>query len=68
MEEKLSQQRILMEANSIVNEIDEANLSELKSFIKPVKLVEDVMNALLVLFNKEPNWTEAKKLLSIFLN
>ena len=41
--------------------IDKKDISEIKSYNSPPPVVATVMNAVMILFNKETNWATAKK-------
>lgn len=46
--------------------LDKKSIQEIKSFPNPPELVKTTMEAVCILFDKVPDWNEAKKLLSSF--
>ena len=47
-----------------VDKLDKSSISEVKAYTKPPALVETVLQAIMVLFNKPTDWANAKKVLS----
>lgn len=47
-----------------VDKLDKGSISEVKAYNKPPVLVETVMQAVMILFNKPIDWVNAKKVLS----
>ena len=54
----------LEEAMEEVNKLDKGAVSEVKAYAKPPALVETVMQAVMILFNKPTDWATAKRVLS----
>jgi hypothetical protein len=54
----------LEEAVSALCALKRADINEIRLYNKPPRKVELVGEAICVLFEKEPNWTEFKKLVS----
>lgn len=63
----MNQEDIFREARENLCMLCKSDIVEMKSFSRPPVLVEEVMNAILVLLGIEPNWKNAKKVLSNFL-
>ncbi|EQC31806.1 hypothetical protein SDRG_10595 [Saprolegnia diclina VS20] len=56
--------RTLDDANVAVASLDKRYITEIKSFIHPPLLVHLVLNAVCVLFDVDPSWENARRLLS----
>lgn len=54
----------LENAMAEVDKLDKSSVSEVKAYTKPPALVETVMQAVMILFNKPTDWATAKKVLS----
>jgi len=54
----------LEKAMDEVDKLDKSAVSEIKAYTKPPALVETVMQAVMILFQKTPDWVTAKKVLS----
>lgn len=52
-------------AVNAVKSLDKADITEVKSFVRPPELVTFVMNAVCLLFNQPQTWEAAKKLMNI---
>ena len=44
--------------------LNKKDLVEIRSFARPPQLVEKILEAVMILKQSEPNWTEARKQLS----
>lgn len=53
----------LEKAMEEVDKLDKSAISEVKAYTKPPELVETVMQAIMILFNKPSDWTNAKKVI-----
>ena len=53
----------LEKAMEEVDKLDKSSVSEVKAYTKPPALVETVMQAVMILFNKPTDWTTAKQVL-----
>ena len=53
----------LEKAMEEVDKLDKSAISEVKAYTKPPELVETVMQAIMVLFNKPTDWANAKKVI-----
>lgn len=51
----------LDEATLALNSLNKKDLTEVRSYAKPPVKVEKVMEAVMILLKKEPNWTQSKK-------
>ena len=54
----------LEKAMEEVEKLDKSSVSEVKAYTKPPALVETVLQAVMILFNKPTDWATAKKILS----
>lgn len=54
----------LEKAMEEVEKLDKSAVSEVKAYTKPPALVETVLQAVMILFNKPTDWATAKKILS----
>jgi len=54
----------LEKAMEEVEKLDKGSVSEVKAYTKPPALVETVLQAVMILFNKATDWSTAKKVLS----
>lgn len=54
----------LEKAMEEVDKLDKSAISEVKAYNKPPPLVETVLQAVMILFNKPIDWANAKKVLS----
>lgn len=54
----------LEKAMEEVDKLDKGSISEVKAYTKPPALVETVLQAVMILFNKPTDWGNAKKVLS----
>ncbi|KAK7488391.1 hypothetical protein BaRGS_00020365, partial [Batillaria attramentaria] len=55
----------LQQAIASLETLDKASVSEIRVYKTPPKLVETVMNAVLVLFQRKPGWPTAKQMLGV---
>jgi len=44
-----------------MEKLDKKYIAEIKSFVRPPPDVATVMNAVMILFEKEPTWSSVKK-------
>lgn len=51
-------------ANKALNNLEKKDIVEIKSYTKPPELVEKVINAVLLLFDRKQSWDEGKKMVS----
>ena len=51
----------LIAAQQAIEMLDKKYIAEIKSFASPPPDVATVMNAVMIVFNKEPNWATVKK-------
>ncbi|XP_037045747.1 dynein heavy chain 2, axonemal [Bradysia coprophila] len=51
----------LDEATMALNSLNKKDLTEVRSYAKPPVKVEKVMESVMILLKKEPNWTQSKK-------
>jgi dynein heavy chain len=54
----------LEKAMAEVDLLDKSSISEVKAYSKPPELVETVLKAVMILFNKPNDWANAKKVMS----
>ncbi len=53
----------LEKAMEEVDKLDKGSISEVKAYTKPPALVETVLQAVMILFNKPTDWANAKRIL-----
>jgi dynein heavy chain len=53
----------LQAATKALDSLDKSDITEVKGFVKPPDLVLTVMEAVCILFNARPDWTNAKQML-----
>ena len=53
----------LEQAMAEVDKLDKSSISEIKAYTKPPAMVETVLQAVMILFNKPIDWGNAKKVL-----
>ena len=51
-----------------VDSLDKSAISEVKAYSKPPELVETVLKAVMILFNKANDWASAKKVCTLLLH
>jgi hypothetical protein len=54
----------LVRAQEALNNLSKSAITELRAYKRPTRRVEKVCEAVCILFGKEPQWSEMKKLMS----